>query len=149
MSRGLTRCRLDVTLTIDSAVLHFYPEEGFDSTVNVEVYFRTGVFTHYFPGADVLPAPGSNHYSARLDGFELPGELSWKGVRVKAAAEGRTVGAPAWLVRPSSEAATVEVNGDQAKFLMYRGIGCRWTEPLKLSRAGPELVVTTNGARRE
>jgi hypothetical protein len=104
--------------------------------------FSTGVFTHYFPDAAVAPLAGSTHYLDRLGGFEARGELKWNEVRLKGAAEARTVGAPTWLASPSSNAATVEVNGGQAKFLLYRGIGYRWTEPLRLSRAGPELVVT-------
>jgi hypothetical protein len=142
--RGPARCNLDVTMTIDSSVLQFYPEEGFDVPFDVAVeFFGSGMFTHYFPSAAVTPAPGSNQY---LDGFSLfedRGELRWNEVRVKAAVDSSTVGAPAWLASSVSDAATVEVNGDRAKFLSYRAIGNRLTEQLKVSRAGPELVVTS------
>jgi hypothetical protein len=132
----VARCHPDVTMQVDAAVMNFYPDEGFDSPIDVRVSFWSGLFTHLFPDAAV-----SRHPASERGPFDLGAALHWSG-QIKPADDASPVGAPAWLASRASEAAPLEVNGERAKFLFYRGIGLLFTGPLKVSRNGPELVIT-------
>lgn len=59
MVQGVSRAHPDVTMRLETLVLYFHPPPGWDrdTEVDVEVAFRGGWLTEYYPDADA-DAPG-------------------------------------------------------------------------------------------
>jgi hypothetical protein len=101
------------TVRMETPVLYFYAPK--DVTVSVNVGFRQGVITEWYPRASVSPP------WARGDGT-----IAWSGVNVSpgAAAEFPQEQAPSHYYQArNTDAAPVRVGSQKEGFLFYRGVG--------------------------
>src|SRR5262249_35604122 len=99
-------------------VLYFYSPR--QTRVDVSVSFPHGLITEWFPNASVMPkfAPAS------VAGSE--GSIAWSGVTVQPDAKPvfpNESGQSHYYAARATDAATVNVSGQNEKFLFYRGLG--------------------------
>jgi hypothetical protein len=131
------------TVRMETPVIYFYANE--DLAVSVDVDFRDGVITDWFPPPTSKPAAGGVAPGGQL-AFS---RISWKNVRVSPGSM------PDFPVEPASshyyaardtDAAPLLVAGDHERFLFYRGVG-QFAVPLN-ARVQPDgsVVVTSAGA---
>jgi hypothetical protein len=105
------------TVRMETPVLYFYAPTPLD--VNVDVVFREGAITEWYPHAD-----GADPRSGR-DGW-----IRWPKVRVTpgAAAEFPVEpGSSHYYAARATDAAPIEVASQKERFLFYRGVG--WFAP--------------------
>jgi hypothetical protein len=106
---------------METPVLYFYAPG--DITVNVNVRFRQGVITEWFPQAAVTPLSAD---SSTLGQSGFSGSIAWNDVKVspRATAEFRTdAGASHYYVARQTDAAPLHVGAEKERFLFYRGVG--------------------------
>ena len=137
--QGAPSCHPDVTMRLETPVIYFYPPKGWKpQPVDVEVRFRGGWLTEFFPAA-VARAPGFDAAKpdrtfvvnstesvttfGHLSG-DAAGELSWKNVTIGAPGAGPATDEKVWLApRDVSSAVLATADGEHEKFLFYRGVG--------------------------
>ena len=113
------------TVRMETPVLYFYTPD--DLTVNVNVRFRQGVITEWFPQARVSPSKIAGipaELSVQLRDTEA--SASWTNVRIRprAAADFPRESAPShYYPARETDAAPVQVGSEQERFLFYRGVG--------------------------
>ena len=104
---------LPSTVRMETPVVYFYTPTP--TTVDVAVEFRQGIINEWYPSATVATS------------INATGSIAWPSVRVTpGAAEHFPGGAPAdshYYAARATDATPLEVNGQQEKFLFYRGIG--------------------------
>jgi hypothetical protein len=114
---------LSGTVRMETPVLYFYAAR--ETTVNVNVRFRQGVITEWFPRAAVTPGNGSIPPGSEST-------ISWRNVKVSpGVAEDFPVehGASHYYAARRTGAAPLQSGSDQEKFLFYRGVG-RFQPPI-------------------
>jgi hypothetical protein len=113
------------TVRMETPVLYFYSTA--DATVNVNVRFRQGVITEWFPQARVNPAMIAGIPAERaIELRKTEGSASWTNVRIRprAAADFPRESAPShYYPARETDAAPVQVGSEQERFLFYRGVG--------------------------
>jgi hypothetical protein len=120
------------TVRMETPVLYFYTPA--ETSVDVDVRFRDGVITEYFPPAEV-------------DG----GSITWRHVSIAADAFGDFPVAEApshYYAARQTDAAPLQVDSQTERFLFYRGVG---SFPLPLSaivNAQDDVAVTNIGHDR-
>src|SRR5262245_54098652 len=81
-SQGAPTCHADVTMRLETPVLYFHPQAGFDATrtIDVTASFQGGWLTEFFPEAiaEATNFPGSLDSSSR-------GSLRWTALRLASA----------------------------------------------------------------
>lgn len=108
-----------VTLRLETPVLYFYPpDKGGASRFNVEVAFRGGWLSEYYPYAQST-APG---FPENLDATRT-GTLSWRDVGLSAAPPTPQTDEHVWLAPRDVAAASVSVGKETEKYIFYRGVG--------------------------
>jgi hypothetical protein len=123
-SQGSPRCHADVTLRLETPVLYFYPQDGFDRDQSLEVRatFAGGWLTEFFPwaAAENPGFPGTieptSQGSLRWTGLHLPLNTD---IKMPETAE------RVWLA-PRDVRSAVVANGEKneaEKYLFYRGVG--------------------------
>ena len=131
------------TVRMETPVIYFYAHE--DLRVSVDVDFRDGVITDWFPAPTIKPAaagvaPGSQWSFSRI---------SWKNVRVSPAStpDFRVEAAPShYYAARDTDASPLRVAGDEERFLFYRGVG-QFAVPLNARvQTDRSVVVTSAGA---
>lgn len=132
------------TMRMETPVLYFYAPAA--TAVDVNVRFRNGVVTEWYPSARV--APSALDLSAyRQPQFE--GSISWSGVTVSPDA------APGFLTEPGrshyyrardTDAAPLRLGSQTEKFLFYRGVGL-FPSPIeaRVEPSGQVTVRTSSG----
>src|SRR5712691_7415609 len=108
---------LSGTVRMETPVLYFYATR--ETTVNVNVRFRQGVITEWFPPAVITPGSGSI-----LPGSEST--IAWRNVKISpGAAEEFPVeqGASHYYAARRTGAAPLRSGSQNEKFLFYRGVG--------------------------
>ena len=113
------------TVRMETPVLYFYAPD--DLTVNVNVRFRQGVITEWFPQARVSPSritgiPAEQSIQLR----DTVASASWTNVKIRprAAAQFPRESAPShYYPARETDAAPVEVGTERERFLFYRGVG--------------------------
>lgn len=139
-----------ITMRLETPVTYFHLPEGVsEMTVDVEVKFKGGWLTQFFPLAEA-EAPGLD---LRADRFELSpetvGTLKWRGLRIGGsgsyAGVGPTTDLRVWLApREVDSAPLTTADGKESEqYLFYRGVG---DVPIgvKASRRG-ELAIWDRG----
>jgi hypothetical protein len=125
-SQGAPMCHADVTMRLETPVLYFYPQAGFDTTraIDVSASFVGGWLTEFFPQA----AAEASKFPGTLDSASRS-KLSWAGLRLVPETKGwesRVVQTDerVWLA-PRRVGSAIVVDRDQhaEKYLFYRGVG--------------------------
>lgn len=136
--KGTPRVHPDVIVRLETPVLYFYPPAGQRGAmnVNVDVAFRGGWLTQFYPDAKV-DAPGVSNQRFQFGALEprTVGTLAWHDLKVGGDAPGPETTSPAWLApRKVPGAASVRTaGGETERYLFYRGVG-NVAAPLCVSR---------------
>jgi hypothetical protein len=112
---------LPATIRMETPVLYFYSPA--QTSVDVDVRFRQGAFTEWYPTARVTPNE-LDLRAYRSPDFE--GLLSWSGVTIApgASADFRTeAGQSHYYQARETDAAPLRVGSQTERFLFYRGVG--------------------------
>jgi hypothetical protein len=131
------RSSLIATVRMETPVLYFYAEKP--AAVSVRVKFPRGLITEWFPYATVTQP---NVYPDVLDDPRVVSIIDWPYVEI---APGRQVSLPKgngeshYYAARATDSAPVRVNGNDEKFLFYRGVA---SFPVPISAA-----LTENGVR--
>jgi hypothetical protein len=136
--KGVPRSHRQVRMRLETPVLYFYPPAGTHEPLHasVQVGFRGGWLTEYFPAAHVT-APGLKEGNFRFEGLtpNTLGTLEWNDLTIGGNYELPDTKAPVWLAPRQVRAATVRAPGGEAeKYLFYRGVG-NLASPLTVSRS--------------
>jgi hypothetical protein len=136
--KGVPRSHSQVRMRLETPVLYFYPPAGQREPLhaNVQVGFRGGWLTEYYPRADVS-APGLHEGNFRFAGLspKTMGTLDWHDLTIGGDYPVPETEAQVWLAPRQVRAATVRAPGGEAeKYLFYRGVG-NLPSPLNVSRA--------------
>lgn len=106
------------TIRMETPVVYFYASAP--TTVKVEVAFRQGVISEWYPQASV-PAPALVPLQSGA-----PHRITWPAVRIQpGSTESFPVAPPLdshYYAARATDAAPIEVNGQQDRFLFYRGL---------------------------
>lgn len=141
--RYVSKGWLPGTIRMETPVLYFYAPE--DTTVNVDVRFRQGFVTEWFPKALVTPsiidatAPRPGNVESRI---------SWKAVKVspRAAPDFPSEnGSSHYYAARETDASPLQVGSAKEKFLFYRGVGF-FAPPLTAVISDDGKVVVSNPA---
>ncbi len=127
-----------VTQKMETPVIYFYGEQG--KKVNVQINFPQGIITQYYPQA--TSAYPKLHEARELKNGQFVFDVTLLSPNLTAfpAVAANSIWAPARQV-PAANAIKVN-NGDQEKFIFYRGIG-NFSSPLKVtSEEGYTLKLT-------
>jgi hypothetical protein len=134
--QGAPRCHPDVTMRLETPVLYFHLPQSQTKpvTLDVNVEFRGGWLTQFYPAADAV-APGVESWPKfghlRSD---TVGKLSLPSLTVGADAKGPDTKEHVWTSPRAVEAASVTTtNGESEKFLFYRGVA-HIDAPLQVAR---------------
>ena len=133
------------TMRMETPVLYFYAPVA--TAVDVNVRFRRGVVTEWYPSARVAPT------ALDLSAYRQPqfeGSISWSGITVSPDA------VPGFLTEPGrshyynardTDAAPLRVGSQIEKFLFYRGVGL-FASPIeaRVDASGRVTVRTSSGA---
>lgn len=114
------RSTLVGTVRMETPVLYFYAPE--ETTVSVKVRFPRGLMTEWYPAAtvnqpDVVPTI--------LDNPAVVGAIDWPQVRItpnRQPAYPSGSGTSHYYAARETDAAPIQVNGQDEKFLFYRGV---------------------------
>ena len=111
------------TVRMETPVLYFYSPR--ERTVSVKVDFPQGLITEWYPKASqISPKSLANGLGGRE--YPAPGRIEWSSVRIQPGAEEKfPIGSlPSHYYQArDTDAAPVLVNGQNEKFLFYRGVG--------------------------
>ena len=116
-------CRLKGSLSgvvrMETPVVYFYAPRAL--TVNVDVQFRQGVMTEWFP----RPRPGEPVDGTVNDAFT--GRLAWRNVHVRPGVSETEFpvepGDNHYYLARNTDAAPLQVGSQRERFLFYRGVG--------------------------
>jgi hypothetical protein len=119
----LSKGSLSGTVRMETPVLYFYAPD--ETTVNVNVRFRKGAITEWYPRATVTPR--SYRTGGELLAPTFTSTASWTNVRVtpgNVTPDLRSEkGSSHYYMARNTDAAPVHVSDQQEKFLFYRGVG--------------------------
>jgi len=119
--QGAPHCHPGVTLRLETPVIYFHRPRAASApiTVNVEVSFRGGWLTQFYPDAE-SDAPRA---FGALTG-ETTGKLTWRGLNVGTQGNGPDTSEHVWLAPRAVKADAVTTEkGESEKYLFYRGVG--------------------------
>ena len=136
------RARLRGKMRMETPVLYFHASR--ETTLDVSVKFPQGLFTEWYPRADVLQAAA--HENLLRLATNLNSTIDWKGVRVTPAATPAFPddGKPShYYAARHTDAAPVQVGTQQEKFLFYRGVG-GFPVPVSATVDAEDTVVVRN-----
>jgi hypothetical protein len=134
-AKGLPRCDPSIIARLETPVLYFHAPAGFNSKIDVDVQFRGGWLTQYYPDA-AFSAPGLEKglfkYNALTD--RTLGSLEWHNLTLNTSAQGPKTTDPVWLAPRKVDAADITApSGESERFIFYRGVGHVQT-PVRVSR---------------
>ena len=135
LAKGLPRCDPSIIARLETPVLYFHAPAGFNSKIDVDVQFRGGWLTQYYPDA-AFSAPGLEKglfkYNALTD--RTLGSLAWHNLTLSKSAQGPKTTDPVWLAPRKVDAADITTpSGESERFIFYRGVGHVQT-PVHVSR---------------
>jgi hypothetical protein len=128
-------------IRMETPVLYFYAKQ--DIRVNVNVRFRQGVVTEWFPSA-VVTASSVTSTSLRSAAFES--SITWRDVKVApgTAADFRTDAGPShYYTARNTDASPVQSGSEKERFLFYRGVG-GFEPPLTAAVGSDGKIVVAN-----
>jgi hypothetical protein len=138
-------------MRLETPVVYFHPPPGAELpiTVNLEVAFRGGWLSEYYPNAKV-EAPGvKGEMSFGPISNSTIGRLQWDDLQIGTSGAGPKTDSHVWLAPRAVEAANVTaLSGESERYVFYRGVG-KLDSPLRVARkeAGMSLSVTAQFPR--
>jgi hypothetical protein len=132
----VAKVRQSGTVRMETPVLYFYAPAPL--AVDVDVTFRQGVITEWYPRATVTPSG-----PAALTDPAFAGAITWHGVTVRPGAAADFPSEPGtshYYAARSTDAAPLEAAGERDRFLFYRGVG-GFQPPIRVRAAGDTVVV--------
>jgi hypothetical protein len=132
-NKGLPSCHPDVNMRLETPVIYFHPPPGTagSQSASVNVHFRGGWLTQFYPNADA-DSPGLAKGN-RLDSNTV-GTLKWDNLQIGGDWPLTNTIAHVWIAPRLVQAARVRAaDGEAEKFLFYRGVG-HMDAPLRISR---------------
>ena len=133
--KGAPGCHPDVTMRLETPVLYFHAPEAFHGPVDVRVAFNGGWLTQFYPQA-AATNPGIDNVShfGPLTA-QTVGKLVWSGLGINTDGDGPSTDEHVWLSPRAVRASGVKTReGEQEKFLFYRGVG-HLDAPLRVKRS--------------
>ncbi|HYG24354.1 MAG TPA: hypothetical protein VEH04_16375 [Verrucomicrobiae bacterium] len=148
--KGAPHGHPDATMRLETPVIYFHlPQGGSIRTLDVEVGFRGGWLTEFYPHARAA-APGIEGDRRRFGLYRFGpitpktfGSLQWNGLQVGGNWGLTNTSDRVWTAPRAVDASLVRATNNEAeKFLFYRGIG-NLDAPLRVSRDLPsgQLVI--------
>jgi hypothetical protein len=132
------RTALRGTVRMETPVLYFYTGHQTDLAVNVS--FPNGLFTEWYPKATVAQAPSWAHV---LRAAAAPAaQIGWRHVSVRPNTRPifpATDSPSHYYAARNTDAAPIHVDGQDEKFLFYRGVG-GFAVPVAVSVNGPRML---------
>ena len=119
--KGFSRCHPDVTMRLETPVLYFHlpPGASIPLTASVNVAFRGGLLTQFYPAAET-----SGFSNADVLTEDATGALSWTNLQIGVTAKGPETTERVWTAPRAVQAALVSAtNSESEQFLFYRGVG--------------------------
>jgi hypothetical protein len=146
--KGAPRFHPQVSMRLETPVIYFYPakETKLPVRVDVNVQFRGGWLTEFYPNAD---CDLLNKFNGQFDFSNLSsktvGGLTWKNVDVGTHEEGPSTDWSVWLSPRKVASASLTCNGEHEKYLFYRGVG-QLHSPLRITtiHEGADLEIRPN-----
>jgi hypothetical protein len=132
--KGIPPNDSEVTMRLETPVIYFHLPPGEKSrTVDVNVAFRGGWLTEYFPDAD-SQQPGLSS-SGRIGHLttDTMGTLGWHRVHIGGAGDAPKTDESVWTSPRDVKCDPIRVGSEAEKFLFYRGVG-RIDSPLNVGR---------------
>jgi hypothetical protein len=111
---------LSGTVRMETPVVYFYARE--QTTVDVGVKFAQGAITEWYPRAAVTPA----QLDLTTNLAQMESTIRWPRVLIRpgaAATYPEEPGASHYYAARATDAAPIQVDGQDEKFLFYRGVG--------------------------
>jgi hypothetical protein len=125
--KGAPRRHPHVTMRLETPVLYFYPPKSQTTplNVNVNVSFRGGWLTEFYPYADATaPKLESGRFAFEELTRDTVGGLSWRNVQVGTKASGPQTEEHVWTApRKVASASVTAESGESERYLFYRGVG--------------------------
>ncbi len=115
------RAGLKGSVRMETPVLYFYADRA--TTASVAVGFPQGLFTEFYPRAEVLQSPSYANVLNSQGTF--PAKIVWNAVNIVPGTNPRLPDDGArshYYAARGTDAAPVGVNGQAEKFLFYRGV---------------------------
>ena len=142
--RLCVKCMLASTVRMETPVIYFYAEQ--ETTVSVDVQFRQGLVTEWYPSATVTPAllflPGA----PAPDSPAFLSTATWPRVKVLPRATEQYPVEPGgdshYYLARKTDASPIEVGKQREKFLFYRGIG-NFQPPVSATIAADGRITVT------
>ena len=144
--KGAPQSLGEVYTRLETPVIYFYPPKGFNQPVSVNVEFKGGWLTQYYPDAKV-DAPGLQSGQFRFSNLsdQTLGALTWNNVHLGTDASGPKTDERVWLAPRQVHAAGITAaSGESEKYLFYRGVG-HIQAPLRVSRIEGEDAFEVHG----
>ena len=145
--KGVPGSHRQVRMRLETPVLYFHLPRGTTRplTATVEVGFKGGWLTEYYPKAEIS-APGLPGQNFEFKGLspETFGTLTWNDLKIGGDGQFPQTDAPVWLAPRDVDAATVQNGfGEAERYLFYRGVG-NIRSPITVSQTPDrdQLVVT-------
>lgn len=116
-----------VAMRLETPVIYFHPTRELKEpiTVDVDVTFRGGWLTEFYPAAEAK-ADGLDTKTFRFSNLTAAtvGGLSWKNLKVGVEPKGPETSDHVWLAPRRVKAAGIEnAGGEREHYLFYRGVG--------------------------
>jgi hypothetical protein len=127
---------------METPVIYFYADRPVSASVTVG--FPSGLFTEFYPKADVVQSPTFANVLVTQPGF--PARISWKSVSVQPGAAPKfpiDSGSSHYYAARATDAAPVRVGGQDEKFLFYRGVA-GFSVPIKTVLRDDGRIEVTN-----
>jgi hypothetical protein len=143
--KGVPANDSEVTMRLETPVMYFHlPPGSAEQMVDVNIAFRGGWITEYFPDGQALdPGLNSSNGIGPLS-HDTVGTLTWRGIKIGGTSEGPQTDDPIWTSPRAVRCEGVRVGSEAEKFLFYRGVA-HLDSPLVVSRSpDDELVVGQN-----
>ena len=138
-----------VTLRLETPVIYFYPPPGMTlpQTVDVEVRFRGGWLTEFYPHADVkFPIVQNGEFQFADLTPKTEGHIAWHNLKIGTEKPGPETNDHVWLAPRKVAAANLTTAQDEhEKYLFYRGVA-QQRAPLRAitTNRGESLTLMTN-----
>ncbi|HEY7090438.1 MAG TPA: hypothetical protein VH518_20240 [Tepidisphaeraceae bacterium] len=126
----------DVTMRLETPVVYFHPPQGSKPLdVSFSAEFHGGLLTQFYPDATFTPP------SEKI-GRDTVGKLQWRNLTVGTGKPGPATTSRVWLAPRKVNAADVTAaNGDNERYLFYRGVG-HLDSPLRVQHDGGTLRIS-------
>src|SRR5436190_12585145 len=143
-SKAARRGHPNITMRLETPVIYFHPpkEMKLPFSVDIDVNFKNGWLTQYYPDAKV----GASGLKVEQGKFkvawladDMTGSLSWRNLQIGVNAQPPATDLHVWTSPRKVEGASVAgANGETERFVFYRGVG-RLDAPIRVVREASQL----------